>query len=156
MIPSDFLAKAIQAAQESGHVWPEYAACEAALESNWGESRLARFGNNLFGRKAGKTWAGETLSIKTWEDLNRDGERQPEEIVDARWAKFNSWDECFRDRMAVLIALAPKFPDYAEALDAKDGESFGVHVSHTWATDPNRADKVLAIHRKHFHDTQPA
>ena len=150
MTPSQFLPLAVKAAEESGHVWPEYAACEAALESNWGESRLAKFGNNLFGRKVSKNWTGQTLSIKTWEDLNRDGQREPEEIVDARWAKFNSWDECFRDRMAVLTALAPKFPDYAVALDAKDGESFVINVSRTWATDPNRAAKVLQIHRAHF------
>jgi hypothetical protein len=32
----EFFAKAIPAALDADHIWPEYACCEAALESNWG------------------------------------------------------------------------------------------------------------------------
>ena len=44
-----FLAKA--AAAQARHVFPEMAACEAALESGFGKSGLAREDNNLFGMK---------------------------------------------------------------------------------------------------------
>ncbi len=33
MTETEFLAKACAAARAAGHVWPEFAACEAALES---------------------------------------------------------------------------------------------------------------------------
>jgi flagellum-specific peptidoglycan hydrolase FlgJ len=46
-----FVNAAIEAAEEAGHPWPEYAACEAALESDFGQSQLARDDNNLFGCK---------------------------------------------------------------------------------------------------------
>ncbi|HZU08351.1 MAG TPA: glucosaminidase domain-containing protein, partial [Pseudacidobacterium sp.] len=46
-----FLQKAYQAAAAAGHIFPEYAACEAALESGWGLSHLATEANNLFGQK---------------------------------------------------------------------------------------------------------
>ena len=47
----DFLRKAAAAASAAGHPFPEYAACEAALESAWGQSGLATRANNLFGQK---------------------------------------------------------------------------------------------------------
>ncbi len=50
--PQDsFLRQASAAARAAGHIFPDYAACEAALESTWGRSRLAREANNLFGQK---------------------------------------------------------------------------------------------------------
>ena len=50
--PQDtFLRQASAAARAAGHIFPDYAACEAALESTWGQSRLAREANNLFGQK---------------------------------------------------------------------------------------------------------
>lgn len=47
----EFLQQAASAARRAGHIFPEYAACEAALESAWGHSELAREANNLFGQK---------------------------------------------------------------------------------------------------------
>ncbi len=51
MIQDEFLSKACAAARSAGHIFPEYAACEAALESGWGMSGLAQKANNLFGQK---------------------------------------------------------------------------------------------------------
>lgn len=145
MIPSEFLPKAIQAAQESGHVWPEYAACEAALESAWGESKLARLANNLFGEKQPKESTYPTIEIPTREYIKGNWI-----IVGAVWPKFPDWRTSFVERMNVLRRLEEFFPHYAAALAAADGETFVIEVSKSWATDPDRADKVLAIHRAHF------
>ncbi|HEY0308814.1 MAG TPA: glucosaminidase domain-containing protein [Acidobacteriaceae bacterium] len=141
------MAKATEAARAAGHVWPEYAACEAALESGWGGSKLALEGNNLFGQKqAHPPLAGtETLELPTKEFLHGAWVTVP-----ARWVKFTDWNGCFAERMRVLNGLSAKYPHYAEALRAETGEAFVEAVSKSWSTDPGRAGKVLAVWRGNF------
>ena len=135
MTKSDFFNKAIPEALASGHVWPEYAVCEAALESGWGASELATAANNLFGQKqGGSTEMLDVIEIPTREFLN--GKWC---TVTATWPKFPDWQASFRSRMSVLNRLAI----YAPALSAPDGETFIRLVSQHWATDPQRAQKVL-------------
>lgn len=148
MSPSDFLAKAEAAALAGGHIWPQYAACEAALESGWGGSGLCVNANNLFGQKQpvnSLPLGIGTLVLPTQEFIN--GRYI---TVSARWVKFASWDDSFSARMALLRRLAPAFPHYAEALAAPAGAAFIQAVSLTWSTDPQRADKVLAIYAQHY------
>ena len=66
----DFLSRAFEAARGAGHVFPEFAACEAALESAWGTSRLALEANNLFGQKQSHPPLGESLNVPTKEYLH--------------------------------------------------------------------------------------
>jgi hypothetical protein len=73
----DFLLKACEAARTAGHVFPEYAACEAALESAWGMSRLAVEANNLFGQKQSHPPLGESLDLPTKEYLHGRGSGCP-------------------------------------------------------------------------------
>jgi hypothetical protein len=51
--------------------------------------------------------------------------------------------------MALLHRLQQNYPAYARALSATTGELFIEEVSRAWSTDPQRAAKVLAIHRQH-------
>ncbi len=141
-----FLARAYQAARTAHHVFPELAACEAALESGWGRSKLAVEANNLFGQKQSHpAVAGtETLSMPTREFLH--GHWM---TVVASWAKFAGWDECFAARMALLKRLSRDFPHYQEALDASTAEQYVLAVSQSWSTDPERAGKVLSIYDAH-------
>jgi flagellum-specific peptidoglycan hydrolase FlgJ len=150
--PQDnFLRQAAAAARSAGHIFPDYAACEAALESTWGRSRLAREANNLFGQKqsaegvekAGSEGVG-TVALPTQEFLNGRWV-----TVIARWARFTDQAACFRARMALLHRLQQSYPAYARALAATTGEAFIEEVSRAWSTDPQRAAKVLAIHRQH-------
>ncbi len=71
-VQEEFLTKAATAARAAGHLFPEYAACEAALESGWGMSHLAAEANNLFGQKqAHPPLAGtDTVSLPTREYLH--------------------------------------------------------------------------------------
>ena len=140
----DFLQKARDAARASGHIWPDYAACEAALESAWGGSKLAAEGNNLFGTKQHSTPIFQTLNLPTKEFENGQWI-----VVNAAWVQYPDWATAFKDRMDTLNRLQAKFPDYAAALAAATGEDFVTHVSHTWSTDPQRAAKVLTIHTQH-------
>jgi flagellum-specific peptidoglycan hydrolase FlgJ len=145
-LQDSFLRQASAAAHESGHIFPEYAACEAALESNWGQSRLAREANNLFGQKqsANDNDGAATIAIPTQEFL-----RGRWITVVAHWARFVDQAACFRARMALLHRLQQNYPAYARALSATTGEIFIEEVSRAWSTDPQRAAKVLAIHRQH-------
>ena len=141
-----FLARAYRAAQAARHIFPAYAACEAALESGWGRSHLAVEANNLFGQKQSHPpLAGtETIAMPTREFLHDHWM-----TVSANWTKFTNWSECFRARMALLERLARAYPHYAAALQAITGEQYVTAVSLSWSTDPERAGKVLAVYDAH-------
>ena len=139
-----FLAKAAAAAHAAGHIFPEYAACEAALESAWGQSRLAQQANNLFGQKQSHPALGDSLQLETREYLHGAWLTVP-----ALWARFASWQEAFAARKALLERLARAYPGYAAALRASNGADFVRLVSRRWSTDPHRADKVLAVWQQH-------
>ncbi len=145
-IQDQFLMKAAEAARAAGHLFPEYAACEAALESGWGMSHLAVEANNLFGQKqAHPPLAGtETIALPTREYLHGAWIR-----VQANWVKFADWSACFRERMALLHSISAAYPNYKAALQAPSGEQFITEVSKTWSTDPSRAGKVLAVYDCH-------
>lgn len=141
-----FLARAYRTAQAARHIFPAYAACEAALESGWGRSYLAVEANNLFGQKQSHPpLAGtETFAMPTREFLHDHWM-----TVSANWAKFVNWSECFRARMALLERLARAYPHYEAALHATTGEQYVTTVSLSWSTDPERAGKVLAVYDAH-------
>lgn len=138
-----FLRRAWQAAVNAHHIWPEMAACEAALESGYGHSQLATQDNNLFGMKLHAhpdhpDWGEVSLPTREylggkWISCN------------SNWLRYPDWKACFEDRMATLNRLAPRFPHYQAALDATSGDDYVQAVSLTWSTDPNRAGKVIAI-----------
>ncbi|HEY1963589.1 MAG TPA: glucosaminidase domain-containing protein [Acidobacteriaceae bacterium] len=136
--PQDsFLRQASAAARAAGHIFPDYAACEAALESTWGQSRLAREANNLFGQKQSLDDAAGigTLSMPTQEFLH--GRWL---TITAHWARFADQAACFRARMALLRRLEHSYPAYARALSASTGEAFIEEVSRAWSTDPQRPE----------------
>lgn len=137
----EFLQKTAIAAEQAEHVWPDYAACEAGLESRFGTSALAIQDNNLFGMKQHSHPVYGTHVLPTKEFL--DGEWT---VVDANWIHYPSLRACFQDRMATLLRLASVYEHYAAALAAKDGVAFVTEVSKTWSTDPFRAQKVIAIY----------
>ena len=145
----DFIHRALDAARrarrEGALIVPEIAAAQAALESAYGRSRLARQANNLFGIKAGWSWRGEVLELPTREF---DPEQGWLETV-ARWRKYPDWAACFADYGAIIARL-PWFADAADAARRNDARGFlrGLLArpgEPGWATDPDYEDKVLAI-----------
>jgi flagellum-specific peptidoglycan hydrolase FlgJ len=155
----DFLDRAAAEAQLAGHIYPQMAACEAALESGYGASKLAREANNLFGMKQHSHALYGTLSLPTREfvglekDLT-DGNRDGWITVTAEWVSYPDLKSCFADRKATLERLANAkrangtlvYPHYNAALRALSVESYITEVSTTWSTDPERARKVLSIY----------
>lgn len=153
MTPEAFLSKAVPLAFAAGSRFPGYQCCEAAEESAWGESELARLANNLFGQKQGHTTAGQAVIVLPTREYVV-GRMVP---TSARFVKFESWQASFAGRMELLEALAEerlpsgacRFPGYAFALDSFTGEDFITNVSKDWSTDPNRAQTVLDIYEAH-------
>lgn len=137
----DFLYRAFQAAKAAGHIFPEMAACEAALESGYGHSQLATQDRNLFGMKQHLHPIYGTHVLPTREFLS-----DKWVTVNANWIVYPDWEMCFADRMATLRRLAPSFPHYAAALAAGSATTYVNEVSRSWSTDPERANKVLAIY----------
>jgi flagellar protein FlgJ len=136
-----------KAATKAGCKFPEYVAAEAALESNWGQSKLAREANNLLGLKQRKTPIYETISMPTKEIINGQ-----EVVVQANWIKYPDIETCLKHRMKVLTTLAKVYPNYKKGLEASTGEGFVLNISKTWATDPDRGQKVLNIYNQYHTD----
>lgn len=139
-----FLDRATAEATKATHPFPRMAACEAALESGWGASALARDGNNLFGMKQHQhpNPACGVMSLPTREFLNSAWVQCP-----AEWVKYPDWAACFADRLATLKRLSTLYAHYAAALLARDAQTYITEVSKTWSTDPDRARKVLSIYQ---------
>src|SRR5690606_28840288 len=140
---SALLPHAQRAAERLG-VDPRLLVAQAALETGWGASipRRAdgRSTHNLFGIKAGASWRGEKAGAWTLEVVGGVPER--------RRADFRAYDsvaESFADSADVIEGL----PRYAEARRcAADPESYARAVADAgYATDPEYADKWLAVYR---------
>jgi flagellum-specific peptidoglycan hydrolase FlgJ len=147
-----FLIRATAEAVKAGHPFPKIAACEAALESSWGNSHLACDYKNLFGMKAHKhpNPAFGVVRLPTKEFENGEWIQ-----TGADWVIYPDWASCFADRLATLKRLASIFPHYAAALVASTAGDYITEVSKTWSTDPNRAAKVLSIYEEYI-STPPA
>jgi flagellar protein FlgJ len=142
MTKADFIAAATAAAQESSALSgfpPGVTVAQAALESAWGRSQLATEANNYFGIKV--HGGMPSVALPTTEIVGAAPVR-----VTARFARYASMADCFRDRDAILARLSL----YAAARAAsKDPEAFTRALARHWATDPEYAEKVLAIYRAH-------
>jgi flagellum-specific peptidoglycan hydrolase FlgJ len=143
-LQTDFLNRAALEAQRVQHPFPAMAASEAALESNYGLSELARDANNLFGMKQHAHPTYLSLNLPTREFENGEWIAVP----GAEWVKYPTLGDCFADRLATLKRLQSVYPHYAAALAAPDPETYVIEVSRTWSTDPTRAAKVISIYQE--------
>jgi flagellum-specific peptidoglycan hydrolase FlgJ len=137
----EFLQRAQDEAIKANHPFPRMAAAEAALESNYGHSELAREGNNLFGMKQHAHKVYGTMTLPTREFLQGQWKS-----VSAGWVNYPDWRACFADRLATLERLSNALPHYAAALQAPDAQTYITEVSKTWSTDPDRAKKCQSIY----------
>src|SRR6266567_4307245 len=140
MTKPEFIAAATTAAERSSATRGLPAGitvAQAALESNWGKSRLSTAAHNYFGIKA----HGDQpfIELPTWECVN--GERI---CIAARFARYDSMEACFRARDGIILRLAC----YAQArAAAHDPEQFARALAKHWATDPDYAEKLLNLWR---------
>jgi flagellum-specific peptidoglycan hydrolase FlgJ len=143
-----FLVKSCAAGRASAHPFPEYAACETALESAWGTDKLAVQGNNLFGEKRDPSIPADQCIYCDTQEEGAHAHWYTEHGV--AWPKFATWTACYDARLALLQRLSRKYPyTYGAALEAKTGEEFVTLVSRTWSTWTKRAANVLEIYNAH-------
>ena len=144
MKPDDFIAAiapAAKASAEKTKIPASFTIAEAALESGWGSSQLAKQGKNLFGVKATQGWTGETLTMRTREFIH--GEWV---VVPALWRKYDDWLGCIEDHAAFLI----NNPRYKACFDCTDGKGFTRAVAAAgYASDPDYAKKVCSVIDSH-------
>ena len=138
MTREEFLVQAFDAARASSAtsgLSPEVTVAQAALESNFGRSRLSIEANNYFGIKARN--GQPAIEMRTTEVIG--GKTV---TIRARFAKFAGMEDCFAARDHMILTL----PCYAEARAcAADREAFVRAVAKRWATDPEYADKLLRM-----------
>ncbi len=104
---------------------------QAMLESDNGNSRLARLGNNHFGIKCKKDWTGET--IKHDDDA-------PQEC----FRKYSSAEESFRDH-AEFLDKSPRYQSLFE-LDPTDYKGWAYGLSKAgYATNPKYPELLIKI-----------
>jgi peptidoglycan hydrolase FlgJ len=143
--PEQFVKELWPCAEEAGKelgVDPRHLLAQAALETGWGKSlpcdANGKTSFNLFGIKAGDSWSGDSVSVRTLEFEG--GVPMP------KVAKFRSYDsaaDSFRDYVAVLRDN----PRYASALNTgNDAKAFATALQQGgYATDPAYAQKILSI-----------
>ncbi len=144
MKPQEFIdqiAKAAQAVAKQSGVPASLSIAQAALESGWAESGLAKTGNNLFGIKADSRWRGETLTLPTKEFIKGQWV-----VVPAKWRKYASWQASIDDHAAFL----KQNQRYAPCFSCLTAEAFVRALAKAgYATDPLYADKVIGVMNKH-------
>ncbi len=143
--PEDFINEIWPCAQEAGAelgIDPRHLIAQAALETGWGKSLPCDAqGNNsfnLFGIKAGQSWDGDSVTVKTLEFEG--GVPMPKQ---AKFRAYGSAAESFKD----YVSLLKDNPRYADALNTgSDANAFATALQRGgYATDPAYAQKIAAI-----------
>ncbi len=88
---------AIAEIDDMGGFLPSVLIAQAAIESNWGRSTLSAKYNNFFGIKAGKSWKGRTVNMKTGEVF--DGRNV---TISSDFRVYDSLADSIRDRNRLL------------------------------------------------------
>lgn len=132
--------QAVEASRATG-IPARFLVAQAALETGWGKYELKNAdgspSHNLFNIKAGKRWAGDTVSTATTEYSNGVATRE-----NARFRSYGSYADSFRD-YARLIGTNPR---YAAVVGQDDATAFARGLQAAgYATDPNYADKLARI-----------
>ncbi len=144
MKPQEFIdqiAKAAQAVAKQSGVPASLSIAQAALESGWGESGLAKTGNNLFGIKADSLWRGQTLTLNTKEFIKGQWV-----VVPALWRKYPSWQASIDDHAAFL----KRNSRYKACFACTNAQAFAKALAQAgYATDPAYADKVVGLIKQH-------
>ena len=127
-------AAALQSSERSG-MPVMVTVAQAALESNWGQSKLSQEANNYFGIKA--HGRHERIQMSTEEC-----ERGKTVVVEAEFARYPSLLDCIQCRDGILLRGAV----YAGARQERGDEAgFIREIAKHWATDPKYAEKLQAV-----------
>lgn len=125
-----------QASQRETGVPASVTIAQAALESDWGRSRLATVGHNYFGIKAsGGTGPAGVISMQTGEYLNGSNV-----VVTDGFRAYHNMEESFADHGRLLKSSKR----YASCFETSDPREFARRLQAAgYATDPQYAAKLI-------------
>lgn len=108
---------------------------QAAIESNWGRSALSAKYNNYFGIKAGKSWKGKTVNMKTGEVF--DGKNV---TINSNFRVYDSLADSIRDRNRLL-----RMPRYkaVESADTPQKQAEAIKAA-GYCTATNYVESIMA------------
>jgi hypothetical protein len=136
----DTVGAAAQSSRKLTGVPASVTVAQAILESDWGRSRLARTGNNLFGIKALGSVSGPAgvVTLATWEHLD-----SGDVIVQAPFKAYYTLEQSIDDHGRFFT----RNRRYAAALSvANDARAFAHAIQDAgYATDPNYASKLIGL-----------
>lgn len=117
-------------------ILPSLTLAQAILESNWGESGLAKNSKNLFGVKAGSSWTGKRRAYPTKEFLNGAWV-----TVTADFREYDTFEGSIRDHNDLLNR-----PRYAKVRGETDYKKATTEVWRAgYATDPDYPKKLQRL-----------
>ena len=130
-----------QTAAEKINVDVKTLLAQAGLETGWGKKMLQKAegesSNNLFNIKAGKDWAGESVSVATLEFENDMPVKKQ-----ASFRAYQSLEQSFDDYIDFVVGRGR----YQKALQAADDETYVRELAKAgYATDPEYANKIIRI-----------
>ncbi|MBP2028437.1 cell wall-associated NlpC family hydrolase [Acetoanaerobium pronyense] len=138
-----FIDKLVPAAKRNHtehNILPSLTIAQAILESNWGRSRLAVQGNNLFGIKADSRWTGKRISFPTQEFVN--GKMI---TVQAYFRAYDSVSASIEDHGRFLLTQR-----YAKVRQSKNYKEAANEIWKAgYATDPKYPEKLISIIEKY-------
>jgi flagellum-specific peptidoglycan hydrolase FlgJ len=144
--PSDFIeaiGAAARVSRQATGVPASVTVAQAILESDWGRSRLARQGNNLFGIKAlSGPGPDGVVTMATWEHTPAG-----DVVVQAPFKAYGSLEQSVEDHGRFFVVNRR----YAAALGVgRDARAFAQAIQDAgYATDPNYASKLDALMDKY-------
>lgn len=131
----------IERALEGSSLEPLHVLAQSALETGWGQHVIhgpdGRSSHNLFGIKAGDSWQGDRVQVKTLEVI--DG--RPE-IQSAQFRSYPDVESSVRD----YLRLLESDPRYQQVLHARGEDGFASAIQQSgYATDPAYGHKIKAV-----------
>lgn len=140
----DFIAthgESARAASGATGIPARFLLAQAALESGWGRQEIrgadGAASYNLFGIKAGGSWAGRVADAATTEYVDGAARKTTE-----RFRAYGSYAESFQDYARLLL----NNPRYSQVLAQQDAAGFARGLQQAgYATDPKYAEKLMRI-----------
>jgi len=130
-----------QAAEELG-IDPKALLAQAAIETGWGQKMIhnnqGQNSHNLFGIKADRRWQGDRAMVDTIEF--------EQGIAATKKAPFRVYDS-FAESMQDYVGFVKQNPRYEDAVkQSQSPENYFSELQKAgYATDPNYANKVIAV-----------
>lgn len=137
------LYPAAQQAAEKLGIDPKALLAQAAIETGWGQHMIhntsGQNSHNLFGIKADRSWQGDRAMVNTIEF--------EQGVAATKKAPFRMYDS-FAESMQDYVGFVKQNPRYEDAVKhSQSPENYFSELQKAgYATDPNYADKVMAVY----------